>query len=201
MDNLIALFDMDDTLFDYLGSLRKELEKIRAPNEPEIILNFQKLPQHIKNRIGLITGYESFWSEMPKFQLGWDVFSIAEELGYSNVIATKGPAKNPVAWSGKKKCITEHLGPFCGLVEVNNQDKNLIYGHILVDDYPDYVGPWLSVWKESWAILPAHEYNKDYKHPRAIRYDGTNLEEVRKVFQEIKDKTLAKQGPPDIIYL
>jgi hypothetical protein len=27
--------------------------------------------------------------------------------------------------------------------------------------------------------MPAHEYNKDFKHPNVIRYDGTNIEEVK----------------------
>lgn len=198
-DDLIALFDMDDTLFDYRGSLRTELEKIRSPDESDIPLNFQEYPEYLRNRIRLITSSESFWSEMPKLQLGWNILKIAQELDYRIMILTQGPQKKPMAWSGKKRCIDKHFGETCDITLT--RDKGLVYGKLLVDDFPAYGERWLKWRKRGHVIMPANDSNIGYQHLQVTRYDGTNLDEVRKIFQEMKDKTLAKQGPPEVIYL
>ena len=49
-----------------------------------------------------------------------------------------------------------------------------------MDDYPDYALRWLEWRKRGLVIMPAHEYNKDFKHPNVIRYTGENLEEVKR---------------------
>jgi hypothetical protein len=191
ISDLAALFDMDGTLFDYEGSLKLELAKIRAPNEQEIPFNFNNNPAYIENRIKLITGFESFWSEMPKFQLGWDVLEIAREMEYQINILTQGPKNNPSAWSGKKKCIDQHFGEDCNLTLTRN--KGLVYGKILVDDYPGYIAPWLKWRKNGLVIMPANSFNEGYSHPQVIRYDGKNLEEVRNAMQKIKDDNSKSQ--------
>ena len=186
--DLIALFDMDGTLFDYEGALKEELEKIKYPGEPEIDFNFKDNPQYIKNRIDLITKSESFWNDMPKFQLGWDVLEIAKKLDYDIMILTQGPRKNPSAWSGKKKCIDKHFGEDFDITLTRN--KSLIYGKILVDDFPGYIREWVKWRKNGKVIMPANNFNKDYHHPQVLRYDGSNLEEVREIFKEMKMNTL-----------
>jgi len=183
---LIALFDMDGTLFDYENSLKTELEKIRSPDEKIIPFNFQNNPQYIQNRINLISSSESFWSEMPKFKLGWDVLEVAKELDYHIMILSQGPKKNPVAWSGKKKCIDKHFGEDFDVTLTRN--KGLVYGKVLVDDYPDYIDKWLQWRKRGLVIMPANDFNKNYSHPQVIRYDGSNLNQVRDSMNLIKDK-------------
>lgn len=82
----IALFDMDGTLRDYIKGLSEELDK----------------------RINLITNSESFWENLPRFQLGWDVLKVAGDLNYKTIILTQGPSKKPFAWSGKRSGVTEN---------------------------------------------------------------------------------------------
>ncbi len=190
--NLIALFDMDGTLFDYEGSLKTELSKLRGPNETEFDFNFNNNPEYIQNRINLITKTESFWADMPKFELGWDVFNLIQQgLGeYKIHILTQGPRKNPAAWSGKKKCIDKHFGEDFDITLT--RDKGLVYGKVLVDDFPGYIEKWIRWRKNGQVIMPANKYNQDFKHPQVIRYDGSNLDEVYNVLLKIKKNTLNK---------
>jgi FMN phosphatase YigB (HAD superfamily) len=188
MDDLIALFDMDGTLFNYDLGLKTELDKIRCPDEPEIKFDFNNNPPYLANRIKLITSSESWWENLPKFELGWDILNLARMLDYKIHILTQGPKENPAAWSGKKKCIDKYFGEDFDVTLTRN--KGLVYGKVLVDDYPVYIQKWLEYRKRGLVIMPAHEFNKDYKHPQVIRYDGKNLDEVNDALVKIKKKTL-----------
>lgn len=172
-EDLIALVDMDGTLFDYEGSLKNELAKLRSPFEKEIGFNFKENPKYIQNRIDLITGYESFWADMPKFKLGWDVLEILQDLDYQIDILTQGPRRNPVAWSGKKKCIDKHFGEDFNITQTRN--KGRVYGKVLVDDFPGYIENWLRWRKNGQVIMPANDFNQDFKNSQVIRYDGKNF--------------------------
>lgn len=182
----IALFDMDGTLFDYEGFLAHELERIRNPLEPQTAFNFQGNPKYLQNRINLITHSEDFWENLPKLKLGWDILNIARELNYRIMILTQGPKKNPAAWSGKKKCIDKHFGEDFDITLT--RDKGLVYGKILVDDYPEYIKRWLSWRERGLVIMPSNENNKNYSHPQVIRYDGTNLEEIKLTMIKARDR-------------
>jgi len=187
-ENLIALFDMDGTLFDHKKSLKKELEKIGSPEEKIISFYSHDKPEYLKNRINLITSSESFWENLPKFKLGWDVLDIAKNLDYRIMILTQGPKSNPFAWSGKKKCIDKHFGEDFDITLT--RDKGLVYGKVLVDDFPGYIDKWVKWRKRGQVIMPANELNQGYRHPQVIRYDGENLDEVKDSLKRIKDKTM-----------
>lgn len=189
--SLIALYDMDGTLFDYETKLKEDLEKIAYPNEPKIKLSKDN-PDYLQNRINLITSQESWWENLPRFKLGWDVFEITKELGYSHTILTQGPRSKPLAWSGKKKCIAKHLGEDFDIMITRN--KGLVYGKVLVDDFPPYIENWLKWRKNGQVIMPANEFNEYFKHPQVIRYDGTNLKEVRFALEEMKRKTIERNN-------
>lgn len=187
-EDLIALFDMDGTLFDYDGSLKREMNKLKSPGEKTFSLYDENKPDYIKKRIDLITSSESFWENMPKFDLGWGVLETAKNLDYKIMILTQGPRKNPFAWSGKKKCIDKHFGENFDITLT--RDKGLVYGKVLVDDFPGYIERWIKWRKRGQVIMPANESNKNYKHPQVIRYTGENLREVINSLKEIKDKSL-----------
>ena len=52
------------------------------------------------------------------------------------------------------------------------EDKGLVYGKILVDDFPEYIERWLQWRPRGLVIMPAHEHNEQFKHPNIIRYRG-----------------------------
>ena len=60
------------------------------------------------------------------------------------------------------------------------RNKSLVYGRILVDDWPAFVGPWLANRPRGLAIIPAQPWNDHYWHPRAFRYTGDNFDGLKK---------------------
>ncbi len=62
------------------------------------------------------------------------------------------------------------------------------YGKVLVDDWPKYLEPWLNNRPRGIGIMPAQEWNKDFKHERVVRYTGQNLKEVRTALIWAKDR-------------
>jgi len=181
----IALFDMDGTLCDYDSGLLAELNKLKCPNEESLETIMHKdLPDYIKARKDLILNREEWWENLPKFKLGFDVWDLAKELEYRRMILTQGPRKNPAAWSGKKKWMDKNLGEDTEITIT--RDKGLVYGKILVDDFPEYIERWLAWRPRGLVIMPASSSNADYKNSQVIRYDGTNLKEVKYAMEKAR---------------
>lgn len=187
----IALFDMDGTLFDLDARMLEELNKMRSPYEPEITNPFEDL-EWMENRRRAIKRVSGFWRSLPKYQPGWDVLEIAKEIGFDIHILTKGPSSKGmgIAWMEKMECIRDHFGKEVTLHV--SEDKSVTYGRVLCDDFENYVMGWLHWRCRGLAIMPAHKHNEHVNHPNVIRYDGTNLKEVRKALQAAFDRE-AKQ--------
>lgn len=180
----IALFDMDGTLCDYDTGLFSELEKIRAPDEPVLHPPIKKAPDYIQERINLVQGCKSWWANLPRFKLGFDIWDLASELEYRRVILTQGPRRKPNAWTGKKLWIDKNLGPDTDMIIT--RDKGLVYGKILVDDFPGYAERWLQWRPRGLVIMPANKENENYRHKQVIRYTGENLNQVREAMERAK---------------
>jgi phosphoglycolate phosphatase-like HAD superfamily hydrolase len=180
-DNIrkIALFDMDGTLADYDGQLLKDLQKIASPNEPPIDgTDIHKGGGYLEYRRHMITSQVGWWLKLKKFQLGFDIIELCKNIGYEIVVLTKGPSTKYSAWSEKVEWCNKYLKEYIKGVTITN-DKGLVYGKVLVDDFPDYIISWLKHRPRGLIIMPAHDFNKDFKHPNVVRYDGTNIEEVK----------------------
>lgn len=67
-------------------------------------------------------------------------------------------------------------------------DKSLVYGRVLVDDYPDYIESWLNWRPRGKVIMPWSYQFHGYKREDVLIYDGHNIEEVRGVLQEAFDR-------------
>ena len=184
MENRIALFDLDGTLADYDGALRRNLELIRSPLEPELTGTFNREP-HLEARRHMITSQSGWFLNLSKFQLGFDILSEVQKQGFKVVILTKGPTKKFAAWSEKVEWCNRNLPSDIEGVTITH-NKGLVYGKILVDDYPDYITSWLQSRPRGLVVMPAHDYNKDFSHPNVIRYDGSNLQEVIDRIYQIK---------------
>jgi FMN phosphatase YigB (HAD superfamily) len=179
-DTKVALFDMDGTLCDYVGSLKKELEKLRSPNEPIVdpfkVGNDPKF-QYLWDRVELIKADENWWANLPKLSLGYEVLEMTKELGYYNEILTQAPRTNPAALAGKLRWILTNIDDSIDFTMTRNKGRH--YGRVLVDDYPDYALTWLAHRKNGLVIMPSNEYNIEFKHAQVIMYDGHNKEQVR----------------------
>jgi hypothetical protein len=185
----IALFDMDGTLCDYEKALIKDLKTLQSDNE-KICLEVPKdnAPEYLRARANLIRNSTEWWANLPKFSLGFDIWNIAEQLGYRRMILTQGPKRNPNAWAGKKMWIDKNLGTDVDITIT--RDKGLVYGKILVDDWPEYVLRWLEWRPRGLVIMPASEHNISFSHSQVIRYDGTK--KVSDQIYEEMEKTLER---------
>jgi hypothetical protein len=184
----IALFDMDDTLFDHNGQLMSDLKRLKEPNEPLIDApDVFSLPSYLIKKSRKIRESKEWWANLPRFQLGWDLWNLAEELEFKREILTKASLKNPNMWLGKVECIIKHFGTTSPLT-ITSSEKSRHYGRVLVDDFPPYILDWLNHRPRGLVIMPAHKYNEQVSHPQIIRYTGENLEQVKVALEKVKLK-------------
>jgi FMN phosphatase YigB (HAD superfamily) len=179
----ICLFDMDGTLCNYSLGLQKSMSLLASPGEPVYgeVADRDSLPDYLKARADLIRQDAEWWATLPQLKLGFDVWGIANVLDYRKMILTQGPKRNANAWAGKKMWIDRNLGQNVDITIT--RDKGLVYGKVLVDDWPEYIERWLEWRPRGLVIMPANEVNKTFKHPQVIRYDGNNYNEVRQAME------------------
>ncbi len=194
IDN-VALFDMDGTLCDYDGQILKDLERLRGDEEPHFVGPIRKGPDHIKARVDAITATSEWWKNLPKLELGWEILKIAQEQGYRIMILSQAPIDNPEAWSGKIKWLQKHLPD----VDMTlTRDKGLVYGKLLVDDYPEYILRWLTWRRNGLVIMPSNDSNSGFEHKQVIRYDGSNIEEIKQAMTRLKEASGLEQMARDM---
>lgn len=175
----VALFDMDGSLADYVGALAENLNKLAGPNEPIVTPdNLFALEQqaYIGHRMRLIKQQPNFWTDLEPIRQGMQALELAQTVGFDVHILTKGPKKIPNAWKEKVEWCQEHLHEDTDIHITS--DKGLVYGKVLYDDYPEYMLRWLKHRTRGLGIMPVTPYNKDFKHPNVVMWDGTNIEEL-----------------------
>jgi 5'-nucleotidase len=183
-DDRVALIDLDGTVADYDGAMQRELEKLRAPEEPAVRYE-RDPPVHIENRSRLIRRQPGFWRELARIPLGFEVVDELRELGFMLHVLTAGPKSSMSAWTEKAEWCREHLPD--AFVTVT-QDKSLVYGRVLVDDWPPYFEKWLAVRPRGLVIAVAHEWNAHVTHPSVLRYTGKNRAELRAALKAAYDR-------------
>lgn len=182
----IALFDLEGTLADYDVRLLQDLHRLTSEYEPPPML-YSDIP-YLEARRHVITSQMGWWLNLEKFQLGWDVLEVAKETGYSIAILTKGQSAKHAVWAEKLEWCNRHLADYVHDVTITH-DKGLVYGAVLVDDWPKYIREWLEHIPGGLVIMPAHDYNAEFVHPNVVRYDGTNRDEIRtRMLARIKDE-------------
>jgi 5'-nucleotidase len=181
----IGLFDMDGSLADFDGALRRDLERMRAPQEPPIGADlWDDTPPHLEERMRLIRSSPGWWRSLPAIEAGFVVYRLAQELGFNNQILTKGPKRFATAWQEKLEWCQRYFGDDIDVHVVS--DKRVVYGKFLYDDYPGYMLRWLRHRPRGLGIMPATEANQDFRHPNVLRWDGTNLDAVRRALTFVK---------------
>ncbi len=184
----IALFDMDGSLCDYDKALRRDLNKIKSPDEV-IIDDIRQLEHspHMNERMKLIKSQTGWWENLEPLEVGMNIYKILERIGFDIHILTQGPKNTVSAWTEKVRWCHNYLNNTDVTITRN---KSLVYGKILVDDYPEYALNWLKWRTRGLVIMPQNNQNKDVKHPNIILCDGDNIEYVEikciEVFEKFK---------------
>jgi hypothetical protein len=179
----ICLWDLDGTLADLSKAMDAQLKKIEGPFK---IPKYEgRRPDWLEARRSLIKKVPGFWRNLERVPLGFELLNIARGLKFENHVLTKGPSTTNSAWTEKKEWCDEHVPD----LDVHiSQKKSLLYGKILVDDWPGYFLPWLKVRPRGIVITIAQSWNKDVDHPRVFRYDGNNLELIISEMTKAKNR-------------
>jgi 5'-nucleotidase len=183
-DDKIALIDLDGTVADYDTALQAGMLSIQAPGEPAYADRHTggTEPPYAEARRKLIQRQTGFWRDLRPLPLGFEVVEELRTLGFELHVLTKGPKTTPNAWSEKVEWCAEHLPD--ATVTITG-DKSLVYGRVLVDDYPPYFLRWLDVRPRGLVVCVAHPWNEAFApgganaHPNVLRYDGENRAVLR----------------------
>lgn len=167
----IALVDMDGTLCDYQFSLVKDLNRrynyVYHQNIDAEMLHLQH-----KDEIISIRDKEGWWRNLHPIKSGIRMLKYFYENDYRVFIATKSPRTNKNAWTEKLEWIEDHIWPLYPKVKViMAEDKSLIMGQVLVDDFPGYMRKWLKNNPHSLGIMPNRQWNQNYHYGNYVRYD------------------------------
>lgn len=166
----VALFDMDGTLANYDSALRSEMEKL-YPGKVGVVVRNENDPAAEHARM-LIQGQPGFWRNLKPYRPGFIIMLLARAIGFTPHILTKGPRKTVGAWSEKVEWCQIHVPDVPITI---TSDKSLVYGRVLVDDWPEYFLPWLEKRPRGVVIAPRHSWNESIKHPRVLVYDEASI--------------------------
>jgi len=171
----IALWDMDGTLVDYDLAMETAIASLRSPDETWEGRAHSVREPWMEARIKMIRSVPGFWRNLKPLKLGFDILEAAKPFDFENHVVTKGPTSANSAWSEKAAWCAEHLPDMHIHI---SQKKSLIYGKVLVDDWPGYFMPWLEVRPRGLVVAIKWPWNAEYSHPNLVHYDGTNINEV-----------------------
>lgn len=172
----VALFDLDGSLADYDSRMRQELQTILAPGEvvPD---NPWTAESYWERRMDLIKRQPGFWRNLEPIPLGVRVFALFCELDFRCMILTKGPRRTTAAWTEKLEWCQQHLPEASVTI---TEDKGLVYGKVLYDDWPAYIERWLQWRPRGLVFMRDTPYNRDFSHPQVCRlYDHGTAQDTR----------------------
>jgi len=185
-----ALFDMDGTLADFDGALQSRMDSITSPSESVWNSeNERQEPLYITQRRRLIKSVPGFWFGLPELEDGFWILEQAVDIGFRIMVLSKGPTANSLAWKEKIDWCRAHILGSSGAMDCDGhgidheitltEDKGLVYGRLLVDDWPDYALRWLEFRPRGLVIMPARRWNKDLHHKQVLRFElGSDSDEI-----------------------
>lgn len=196
----IALIDLDSTIADFDRAMRAELDKLASPDDPRPHdLPKRSWPAWYEARRALIKKLPGFWQGLPRIRAGFEVVDLLRYLKFSLNILTKGPARSTIAWTEKAEWCKVNIPDAAITI---TQDKGLVYGRVLVDDWPPYIMRWLEWRPRGLVIMLDWPHNRqvynedgglvDFEHPNVFRYEqalhGATFDEQQK---RLKDRLIA----------
>ncbi len=173
---LVALIDMDGTIAAFDGAMQRDLARVQSPEEGSSVVgpDDQDDPAWLRARKNLIKSQPGWWRNLPEHSPGMQIAALLENLGFDLVVLTKGPWKATQAWSEKIEWCRAHLPHVPVTI---TEDKGLVYGKVLVDDWPAYGIRWLQWRPRGLLIVPAQRWNTLDQYPLELhnnifRYHG-----------------------------
>lgn len=179
---LVALIDMDGTVANFDGQMKADLAAMQSPEEGTTqILNpdDSQEPAWLSARKRCIRSVPGWWENLPVYEPGMEVVDLLRKAGFTLMVLTKGPYKATQAWTEKVRWCRRHL-PDADITIT--EDKGLVYGKVLVDDWPTYGIRWLEWRPRGLLIVPAWPWNTldkypEHLHSNIFRYTGAEGEQ------------------------
>lgn len=171
----VALLDMDGTLADFDKAIRFDLK---------MVLGDDKVSEETEERIkGLIKRQPGWWLKLEPIGLGFTIAEQLKQVGFKLMILTKGPNRSTNAWTEKLEWCQKHL-PDADVTITH--DKGLVYGKILVDDWPPYIERWLEHRPRGVVLMPAQNWNEGFQHKQVVRVASVEqVEEMKDFLREV----------------
>ena len=188
-DDKVALVDMDGTLCDFRGALDRDIAKVLNGHGEDV-----KVPACVVQEIEwLIRGQAGWYRNLKPLPFGFVIVRLLQEIGFRIMIMTKSSKESKNAWSEKVAWIAEYLPE----VDVTvTQDKSLVYGRVLVDDYPNHFLRWMEHRPRGIVVMPNQAWNKGTsKRPNLYQVSSTeDLEALRPVLEEAYERKGGERG-------
>lgn len=185
MKKPIALFDLDNTLCKYDEAIERDYNLAKAPEDPIYSPENRKYP-HLRKLVDKIRTREGWWLELEKREEGFEILSVAIEVGFEIHIATQGPKGCPNAWGEKMQWVHKNVP---GVKVTVTEDKSFVHGDVLVDDFPDFLDAWLARDEKRYGILCPTKYNQDYEHESVFpyKYSRSDIKErLESIYNKVK---------------
>lgn len=188
----VALIDLDGTLADYDSAMVGRLAELQSPDEPPIEANWGSGPPWLEARRDLIKSQPGFWRNLPKIIDGFAVLDIINEVGFETHILTKGPFRTTSAWTEKVEWVRTMLPHVPVTI---SEDKGLVYGRLLFDDFPPYVERWLEWRPRGLVIMLDQPWNQGFEHPNVFRFFQYRKTEAEILKREIATSVRVRRTP------
>lgn len=182
-DAPVALFDLDGTLADFDMAMRTRMYLLAGPNEPVWYPDREDVElEYIRERRRIIKNVPGFWTGLAAMGDGFHLMGMAHQIGFRLMILSRGPSQNSLAWKEKIDWCRESI-PFPHEITLT-EDKGLVYGRVLVDDWPQYIERWRTFRPRGQVIMPARRWNQDFHRPNVYRYaDHSQDDEVMEILR------------------
>jgi hypothetical protein len=120
----------------------------------------------VKSRTG-------WWESLPVIESGMGLVQLCRDIGFSINILTQGPAINTNAWTEKYLWCEKNVRPIAPDYNMNitRGGKGLVYGRVLVDDWPPFMKAWLEHRPRGLGLMPRTPENLGFSHPQVVKYD------------------------------
>jgi len=155
---------MDGTIADYYGGMKAALEKIAYPGEPKF--EGEDIPAWLDARKTLIKSQPGFWRRLPPIREGFRVVLTMQQMGFQTTVLTKGPFRTASAWTEKVEWCRKYLP---NVPVTITEDKGLVYGRVLFDDWPAYMLRWLQWRPRGLGVMLESPWNLDFAHPNVFK--------------------------------
>ena len=173
---LVALIDMDGTVADFDGAMRRDLATLTSPGEQVIAAgpDDSDEPLWLKARKKLTKTQPGWWRNLPVYGIGMAAYT---HLRVGDVLAAPLDLLGPRLRAAVRPLGQDHHREARVAQVTITEDKGLVYGKVLVDDWPAYGIRWLEWRPRGLLVVPAWPWNTldqypEHLHPNIIRLTG-----------------------------